>query len=134
MPRFNFTEGTGIKGKELLQNQRLLKQVWKLGEDRVVESHEACAGFNGIRLELAVILSRKSDNRNVSGVRIVFHVLNDLAHVYLLRDKINHDHQWTFFARGLNQQRRFGNGVHAIAEVLQPVYQLAAGQKSLIID
>lgn len=101
-------------------------------EDGGVGDHEGGAGDAGRFLKRWVRGGSEGDDREMGGGGIFSEVGDGGANFVGARLQIRHDKEG-FFALGLiNQGRWIPEGLHAVAEVLQAIYQLPGRQEPFI--
>src|SRR5207245_7142517 len=112
--------------------QRLVQQLGKLIENGIAASHDGRPGGGRRSLQFLVLQIGESDNGNVFGFRVSFQLADGGANVSTARSQVGNDHQRFFLQRQQDQRLDITDRLYPIAQVLQPVDQLAAGQQGLI--
>ena len=116
----------------LLDVQRLVEKLVQVKEERGVIDDERGTRLTGLFVRLDVLLAGEGDDGNVAGSGVAPQRGDGVADGFVTRLQIDEDeHGRLAFRRGL-QVRRCRHGLHTIAQILQPVDQLATGQEFLV--
>ena len=101
-------------------------------ENGIAAGHDGRPGGGCHSPQFLVLQIGEGDDGNVFGFRVSFQLADGGANVSIGRSQVRHHHQ-RFFPQGLQDQGLdVTDRLYLIAEILQPVDQLAARQQMLI--
>ncbi|MFM2295585.1 MAG: hypothetical protein RLZZ350_1998 [Verrucomicrobiota bacterium] len=85
-------------------------------------------------LEIGVLFVGESDDGEMARGVVLFELQNSRAHVALGGLQISADEERAGFESGRREESGGGDGLDAVAEVLEAVHQLGTGQEAFIKD